>query len=386
MDKPKLEPWQVLLGGGIAGFAMLRKLKQHPDVLAGDMAKMTEIVRDMPQTFARSIIKGIGDLSEDYEERKKTIGEGAHDLGASIFFPEPNKDIVVKEHSPGIATDVAQQQHLSGGRWTGSYEHSNHDWTLYESRENYPIIAHFHGIWSPGWRPDCFEAKAITITHAHPDGYFPNRDALYADTLPLDRVAMMLQAAHKFPNEKKRAQVALVVIDNREAHRSEQAALGKLEDDHAILGKNGLRTPANAPKAVIWLGEPDANILYNEEGKASFDPRSGLRLTTREAGDRDYKYRVGVLTRDGEPVAEFSLHTDRCWRPNYGETEMINLNRAWRPRSSETQTVPLDEGDLSINFVAPLLNAYLPLFWQSEHLGNAVIVDTRAEPINYYYG
>jgi hypothetical protein len=384
--KPKLEPWQILIAAGLAGVAVLSQRKRQAGLFADSLDQLKEAIRSTPRRMAEAAAEEIAAAKADYEERKRTIGKGAHDPGAIIINPDPDEAITVQRYGPGTAIDALTGRRLTGAVWGGLYDYAGRAWTLTENRGNWPVVAHLRGEWSPGWRPGCLDAKAITIHHAHPDSYFPYRDAVYADTLPLDRVAAMIQAVHEFPHEEKRRPVCLVVIDNREAHRAEHARLAALESPDVIRGKNGTKTPADEEGAVIWLGQPDPLIVHDEASKVTRDPRTGLSLATRPAGDRDYSYELGTVSRGVTPIATLSLHERECWRPGYCETRMINLNRAHQPRNGPGLPEPLLEADLPFNLVAPLLNVHPPFFWRGEHRGRAVVVDTRARPIEYYYG
>jgi hypothetical protein len=378
----KLEAWQKLV---VAGIAVARSFRNGGAYWRESGRALRKGIDQALREGARAAAETVRAEAEERRERKRRIGDGGHDPGAIVFYPETDANIEIRKYEGGTAWDRKTGLHLSAARWSGSYEYSCGDATLYESKGNYRVIAHLRGHWSPGWRAGEGEAEALTFTHAHPDGYFPHRDALYADALPLDRIALMLQAVHDFPHEK-RERVPLVVIDNREAHRAEHARLAALEDPNAIRGKNGAGTVAETPSAVVRLAEPDPAVRYDAKARVSFDPRTGLRLETRSAGDRDYSFVAGTLHRGEEALAELTLHRSWCWRPGFGEAMMVNLNRARKAAEWNAPREPLGEEALALDAVVPLINAQEWLAWKPDIAGWFVIVDTRAEPINYMYG
>jgi hypothetical protein len=199
----------------------------------------------------------------------------------------------------------------------------------------------------------------------------------------------MLQAAQASPL-RYCVKVPVVVVDDRDAHRDENERLAAGEnpgqvrlrnwrgpssghDNMNVTERARLVSPLLSGAARVVLPEPDAVLSYDEETGTVRDDRTGLGLRVRPEGDRDYYYDVGTVLRGEDPVAELSLHTRDCWRPAYGPSQLVHLNRA----TGE---------ELPLEVLVPMLNRHPRLFGNGEHLGHAVVVDTRAEPVGYYYG
>lgn len=379
-QKPRFD--KLLLGLAIGGLAIGARLLSRPRG-ESTIEQLKKAARKGWSDAVRGGAEFHRQWQEEREELKRRIGDGAHDPGAIVHVPKPDEQIYVEKYGFGIAGDRQTGTLLNGSLWGGYYP-TVPAWTLVKREGNHPVVAHFRGHFSKGW-DGMGEALAITIHHAFPDGFFPHRDAIYADSLPLDRVAMMLRAAHRSP-EPRGMKTSIVLIDNRESHRSENERLANQEDPQTVLGPNGTFTAADQEGAAVWLGSPDPRILHDRKARETRDPRSGLRLVTNSAGDRDYSYTAGTLYDGEHVIARLTLHVRRCWRPGYGECRLINLNRAYGPdRNPGKAADPMSEAELPFASIAPLLNADESLFWQ-DHIGHAVVVDTRSNPIRYYYG
>jgi hypothetical protein len=337
-------------------------------------------------------------MRQDEAALREKIGDGAHDPGALVIYPASDGEITVPEWEYGRAKDNRTGTFLSGDRF-GGYMKLRPRWTFHHAKGNYPILAHLHGTYSRGWR-GAGPALAITITHAHRPGYFPWTDSLYADELPLDRIAMLMQAANRMAPP---AYARLVVIDNREACRAEHQRRAAAESPDRIRLKDVREgaerwttvtsndshaqiNPAVHDGAVVVLGEPDLTIGYDPAAQATFELHGDLCMTIHSAGDRDFSYQIGRIARGDQIVAQVTLHTANCWRPGHGETRLIHLNRTSAPRTQDGETRSIDPVELPFARIWPLLNRHPHLFFRDEHLGKAVLVDTRANPINFYYG
>lgn len=326
------------------------------------------------------------DLAET-ERLRAYIGEGAHDPGAIIYRPKLNASIAVKKYGPGTAYDLKNNTFIRGSNTGGSYGKPRM-WTIHKNEGNYETLLVVHGTLSKGYRPGVGPTPAFTVTFAHRDSYFPHKDAMYQDEFPLDRFAEMLNAS-KGGGTKWDDVGKLVVIDNREAHRRENERLAALEKPTEVRSKNQAPNPSTHPDAVTLLAEPNPNIIYDVEARESRSS-DGSRFSAKQAGDRDYHYMSGSW-HDGKTGrdATLTLHITKAWRPGYGETYLVNVNRMYdaqrtlRPGQKRT---PVGEAEFPIERLVPLINAYQPLAWRNEHLGHFIVVDTRSNPINYYYG
>ena len=394
----------LLFIAGLGLMAVTRRPKRNPAKQSGK--SFTSAFRDMGRKLQEVPNRLADEMKKDmsrWQELKERVGDGAHDPGAKIIIPRPDDDIVIEKYGVGIAEDRRNGTFLRGNLFDGLMK-SMPSWAVCEKHDNYPCLAVIHGHYSEGWRDDVGPVLAVTITHCHRDSYFPYRDSLYSDEFPLDRFADMLQAAQR---SKLRYCVkkSIVVIDNREIFRDENLRLAEQESPAEIRFRNW-RGPTGEKRVMseiemdlmahcllrdtseIILGEPSEDLTYDDSAKALHDDRTGLSLTVESVGDRDYRYQLGTLKRAGELLAKLTLHRRDCWRPDYGPCQLINLNRAYREdntigrRSRET----VEREDLPFTDVAPLLNAHPALFFCGEHLGHAVLVDSRAAPLNYYYG
>jgi hypothetical protein len=190
------------------------------------------------------------------QERRARIGDGAHDPGAVVILPKADEHIVEPKYGYGLGRDLLGGMHLIGS--TYGYRDKAGTWALRADDRTGARIALLHGTFSDGWREGVGAATAVTVTHSHRDSFFPYRDSLYADALPLDRFAMMLERGLQ---PKKGPANPVIVIDNREAHRAEHARLARAERPATGAGleaMDGYRWtmppgswPARWPRAVL---------------------------------------------------------------------------------------------------------------------------------------
>ena len=223
-------------------------------------------------------------------------------------------DIVVEKWGPGLADDRRDGTFLSGTLYR-AYTRTTPSWSIREKHDNFPVVALLHGEYAQDVRHG---PVTVTVTHSHRDGYFPFRDSLYADELPLDRFTLMLQAAQASPM-RHCVKVPVVVVDAREAHRAEHERLAAEEDPGQVRLRNWrgplsgyealtitesarLQNPLLSGSAVVVLAEPEAEVSFDEESWTVRDGRSGLGLRVRREGDRDYYYDAGTVLRGGAPA------------------------------------------------------------------------------------
>lgn len=391
-----------------AGFVLVRAARcseQKPEA-GGAFADRAR--RQLREAAEKAAAKAKEEAAKLNVQRER-VGDGAHDPGAVIIVPHPGEDIKTARYAVSIAEDTANGTFLRGSLFRAIYVKDAPAWTLHERTDNFRVLAVIHGHFSEGWRPGEGPAIAVTITHSHSDGYFPFADSLYADQLPLDRFAEMLQAAFQSPHNYGR-KTPIVVVDNREAHRAHHQELALSESKEVVRIRNwrGDRLPPlstdsgvekeaqnmaerlQTDNMVISFGEPGLATRYDRSTSTLYDEASGLGLTIRNAGDKDYYYSLGIVRRQEEIVAQLALHTFDCWRPGYGPSKLVNLNRAYRSIVLDGRDVRKEVCGREMPFepLAAMLNEHPALFWAGEnpHMGHAVLIDTRADPIKYYYG
>jgi hypothetical protein len=346
----------------------------------------SEMVADAIAGAIKATAEFIRKEAEENRRLSEYVGEGAHDPGAIVYRPGRDRTIVVEKYSAGEAIDTLNNTFIRGSGTGGVYGYPR-TWVIHEKSGNYDVLLIVHGILSRGYRPIIGPTPAFTVTFAHRDSYFPHKDATYPTDFPLDRFAVMLNAAKgggvSYADIGQR-----VIIDNREAHRAENERLAALESPDEIRTRNQIYNPARHPRAASFLPVPDTGIAFDPERKQT-SSSDGSFFSAERAGDRDYYYWAGTW-HDGKTGrdAQMTIHVRSAWRPGYGETYMLNVNRMYEglDRHPQRTAKAVTEDDFPIARLVPLLNAYQPFTWRNEHLGHSVIVDTRANPIGYYYG
>lgn len=346
----------------------------------------SELVADAIAGAIKGTAEFIRKEAEENRRLRDYVGEGAHDPGAIVYRPRRDRTIVVEKYGAGEAIDTLNNTFIRGSRIGGVYGYAR-TWTIHQKSGNYDTLLIVYGTLSKGYRPIIGRTPAFTVTFAHRDSYFPHKDATYHADFPLDRFAAMLNVARgggvSYADIGQR-----VIIDNREAHRAENERLAALESPDEIRTKNQVYNPARHPGAVSFLPVPDDRIAFDPERKQA-SSSDGSFFSAERAGDRDYYYWAGTW-HDGKTGrdARMTIHVRPAWRPGYGETYMLNVNRMYEglDRYPARKSKSVTEDDFPIERLVPLLNAYQPFAWRNEHVGYFIIVDTRADPIKYYYG
>jgi hypothetical protein len=297
---------------------------------------------------------------------------GADQPGAVVHNPVSLAAIEPKSSrwDRGQIFDASKRLYLTARK----HDTDRWQWMIHEDFGNYALLLELHGTAGKGFRPGYGLTTAFVVEHAHTRSFFPFSDTLYADALPLERIAQMINLHPGADDVGNR-----VIVDNREAFRSANAEAAILESAPRLrLYPQFQPQRVPGPPVDFWSGSPDPAITYDVETRRASDARSGLSLTlVGRGGPEPYS---GATVRDAiGDIEHFPVEVVPCHRPDYGETSCITMQEPWAQLwgYSREKPQPPPRRVLTREQIAPLLNVHPGLFLRECHVGHAAILDRR---------
>lgn len=216
----------------------------------------------------------------------------------------------------------------------------------------------------------------VEIIHAHEDGFFPFRDALYTADLSFERVAAMLDLRMS----EKRGPRSRVYFDSRDTYRERNRIMAEKYAKRRVRVANFDRDP---------LHKEDWNVFYPLLDGYSSDPETGISKAPDGStlkwvqgdwivGTNYNGMQYGLLAEwtapDGELRKFVTVIPGRAWRDGHGETRCAQLIYSDKPKDADNASSPLvPDGET----LAGLVNANVKI--AGEHLGQMVVIDSRPE-------
>ena len=215
--------------------------------------------------------------------------------------------------------------------------------------------------------------EGVEIVHAHEDGFFPYRDALYPADFSFERIAAMLDIQNARGPAKHDT-----YVDNREAYREKSRMWDRARRESKFLPANFEPNPLS----------PRGNIYFPAARSARYDPATrtaiasdGSRLQSDNKRWSTFVDRDGQLDRimanwtsaDRRQTTKVMMLPYRGYRPGYGETRTVVLTYDKYMSDPELSGKgPVKPPGAAL---ADMINVLEPI--AGPHAGHMIVIDNR---------
>jgi hypothetical protein len=243
---------------------------------------------------------------------------------------------------------------------------------------------------APGWLGTTIPTRDVFLISE--SGYFPFRDAIIHDDMPVDRIVEMIRLLEA-ENEKN----TRVYFDSRRLYNKTYGDFQSQRDAIAFIAKDFEINPMKTYGKANPMKAESVKLYYPQAGRAKYDDENGI--STDELGRtfeaKGVRWSTAYDARNGvhswikgilhDPVThsdmEIHLMALNGYKPGYGETRAVLIGRqvpvsidGELPGGPVTGRSP----EVSGREIADLINASKSI--AGPHVGQMIVMDGRGWP------
>lgn len=234
---------------------------------------------------------------------------------------------------------------------------------------------------APGWLGTTIPTRDVFLISE--SGYFPFRDAITHNDIPVDRIVEMIRLLES-ENEKN----SRMYFDCREFYSKNYGDLQSQRDALAFINKDFEINPMKFEGVKLYYPEAgrakydEENGISTDELGRTFEAKAVRWSTAYDARNGVYSWIKGILH---DPVTDSDLEIHLMaldgYKPGYGKTRAVLIG-SQLPVAVHGE-LPGEPGtvrnpEVSGREIADLINASIPI--AGPHVGQMIVMDGRGLP------